>query len=114
MKILEEKEQEYCYKKNNDTYSKACFIYAERWAGLLEKEIDKGDKNIKEVIKQYAKKYSYDADIEGITGFMYGMAVQILSSYWEYGEELKKWHNKEYNYEGEDIINPAILIIENE
>ena len=80
MKILKGKEQEYkdWYEKNSDTYSRACFTYAERWAELLEKEIEESDKDTKEVMKQYAEKYSHDADIEGITGFMFGMAVQIL------------------------------------
>lgn len=111
MKILKGKEQEYkdWYEKNSDPYSRACFTYAERWAELLEKEIEESDKDTKEVMKQYAEKYSHDADIEGITGFMFGMAVQILSLCWEYGEELRKWHNKEYDYEGEGVVNPAIL-----
>ena len=41
MKILEGKEQEYkdWYEKNSDPYGRACFRYAERWAGLLEKKI---------------------------------------------------------------------------
>lgn len=26
-------------------------------------------------------------------------------------EELRKWHNKEYNYEGDGVVNPAILTI---
>lgn len=113
MKILKGKEQEYkdWYEKNSDPYSRACFTYAERWAELLEKEIEESDKDIKEVMKQYANKYSHDADVEGITGFMYGMAVQILSLCWEYGEELRKWHNKEYDYEGEGVVNPAILTV---
>lgn len=113
MKILKGKEQEYkdWYEKNSDPYSRACFTYAERWAELLEKEIEESDKDTKEVMKQYAEKYSHDADIEGITGFMFGMAVQILSLCWEYGEELRKWHNKEYNYEGEGVVNPAILTV---
>ena len=111
MKILKGKEQEYkdWYEKNSDPYSRACFTYAERWAELLEKEIEESDKDTKEVMKQYSEKYSHDADIEGITGFMFGMAVQILSLCWEYGEELRKWHNKEYDYEGEGVVNPAIL-----
>ena len=113
MKILKGKEQEYkdWYEKNSDPYSRACFTYAERWAELLEKEIEESDKDTKEVMKQYAEKYSHDADIEGITGFMFGMAVQILSLCWEYGEELRKWHNKEYDYEGEGVVNPAILTV---
>ena len=50
-------------------------------------------------------------DIAGITGFMYGCAVNALSQLWEYGEELRKWHNKEYNYNGDGVVNPAILTV---
>lgn len=40
MKILEGHEEEYknWYAKNNDEYSRSCFIYAERWAELLEEK----------------------------------------------------------------------------
>ena len=51
------------------------------------------------------------ADIEGITGFMYGCAVNTLSQLWKYGEELRKWHNKDYGYEGDGVVNPAILTV---
>ena len=51
------------------------------------------------------------ADTEGITGFMYGCAVNILSQCWEYGEVLRKWHNKEYDYEGDGVVNPAIMTV---
>lgn len=54
---------------------------------------------------------SHEANIEDITGFMYGMAVNILSQCWQYGEELRKWHNKEYNYEGNGVVNPTILTV---
>ena len=114
MKILEGKEQEYkeWYDKNSDSYSRACFTFAERWAELLEAKIENSDKEISEVFKEYAGELSHTADVEGITGFMYGMAVNILSQIWEYGEELRNWHNKKYNYEGEGVINPALISIE--
>lgn len=110
MKILSGKEQEYTdwYDKNSDGYSRACFTYAERWAELMEKKIEEiGD--ARETIIKYADDLSHEADTEGITGFMYGCAVSILSQCWEYGEELRKWHNKEYNYDGDGVVNPAVL-----
>lgn len=58
-----------------------------------------------------ADRLSLEADTEGITGFMYGASVGILSKCWEYGEELRKWHNKEYDYEGYGVVNPAILTV---
>lgn len=113
MKIKNGKEQIYkdWYDKNSDAYGRACFTYAERWAELMEKAMTNSKYSPMEVISIRAEQLSRAADIEGITGFMYGCAVNILSQCWEYGEELRKWHNKEYNYEGDGVVNPAILTI---
>ena len=110
MKIKSGREKEYeIYVENNskNRYSKAVIDYLERWANLMEKRIADGDK-----IYDIAEQTSYEADTEGITGFMYGCAVNILSQLWEYGEDLRKWHNKEYGYEGEGVVNPAVLTVE--
>ena len=112
MRILEGMEQAYkdWYDLNSDRYSRACFTYAERWAEMLENEIDKtGD--VRKAIIDNAKRLSHEADTEGITGFMYGCAANILSQCWKYGEELRKWHNKEYGYDGDGVVNPAILTL---
>ena len=87
MKIVKGKEQEYkdWYEKNSDPYGRACFTYAERWAEMLEEKIDESKEDAMKVIIDNAEKLSHEADKEGITGFMYGMAVRILSLYWEYG-----------------------------
>lgn len=113
MKILEGKEKEYkdWYDKNSDGYSRACFTYAERWANMLEDLIESSDEDAMTVIVNNADRLSHEADIEGITGFMYGCAVNILVQCWEYGEELRKWHNEEYNYNGDGVVNPAVLTI---
>ena len=113
MKIKKGLEETYknWYEKNTDAYGRACFTYAERWAGLLEKEIEKSEEETQKVIIKCAEKLSHIADVEGITGYMYGCAVNILAQCWEYGEELRKWHNKEYGYEGEGVVNPAIITI---
>ena len=112
MRILEGMEQAYkdWYDLNSDGYSRACFTYAERWAEMLENEIDKtGD--VRKAIAENAERLSHEADAEKITGFMYGCAVNILAQCWEYGEELRKWHNKEYGYDGDGVVNPAILTL---
>jgi hypothetical protein len=70
-------------------------------------------------IKDIAKKTSHDADAEGITGCMYGCAVQALSYFWVHGEELRRWHNlnTQLKDEGEKanedggVLNPAVLNI---
>lgn len=113
MKILKGKEQDYkdWYNKNSDPYGHACFTYAERWAEMLENAIDNSPDESMKVILDNADRLSREADTEGITGFMYGAAVSILSQCWKYGEELRKWHNKEYNYEGDGVVNPAVLAI---
>jgi len=72
-----------------------------------------------ETIKQCAKETSHEADTDGITGFMYGVAVSALSHCWEYGDELRRWHNldTQLDTEGEKanesggVLNPAVLII---
>ena len=112
MKILQGYEKEYkdWYDKNNDKYSRACFTYAERWAEMMEAGIEKSD-NPMQYIVDNAGKLSFEANVEGITGFMYGCAVSILSQCWEYGELLRKWHNKEYGYDGDGVVNPAIVPI---
>lgn len=110
MKIRKGKEKEYkgWYGKNNDPYGRACFTYAERWAELLEEKINNYD-NIMNCIVDNADRLGREADTEGITGFMYGCAVSILSQCWEHGEYLRKWHNKEYGYDGDGVVNPAII-----
>ena len=113
MKILEGKEKEYkdWYDKNSDGYGRACFTYVERWADMLENLIESSDEDVMTIFAENADRLSHEADIEGITGFMYSCAVSILSQCWRYGEELRKWHNKKYNYDGDGVINPAVLSI---
>lgn len=95
---------------NQDFYGRGVYDFAVRWADLLEADIEAvGD--AKKAIVANAKKRSREADTDGITGFMYGCAMSILSQAWEYGEILRKWHNKEYGYEGDGCVNPAILTI---
>ena len=113
MKISSGKEELYkdWYDKNLDDYGHACFTYAERWAEMMETAIAASADSVQKVIEDNADRLSREADIEGITVFMYGYAVNILSQCWEYGEYLRKWHNKEYNYEGDGVVNPAILTV---
>ena len=117
MKIKQGLESEYAqYKANNDDpYSKAAVDYAEQWASLMESAIAEG-----KVIEDVAKQLSHDADTDGITGFMYGCAVEGLAHFWEHGEQLRRWHNldTQIQHEGEKanesggVLNPALLNIE--
>lgn len=91
---------------NKDGYGSGIVRYAENWAKLMQLEIGNGKK-----LTEVADHASHEADTEGITGFMYGAAVQILSHCWIHGEDLRKWHNKDYGHKGDGVINPAILTV---
>jgi hypothetical protein len=102
-------------KQDQDDYGAAVFKYAEKWANLMEKEIVKG-KHIKDIAKDADRQANEGIDI---TGFMYGCAVSLLSKHWEFGEELRKWHNLSIQIkdEGEKanknggVLNPALLTV---
>lgn len=97
--------------------------FSERWAALMEKQIPDGSTSPQTlgilVREDFAKNTSHEADTDGITGFMYGCAVQGLAHFWIHGEELRCWHNKEIQIgtEGDEanqnggVLNPAILNI---
>jgi hypothetical protein len=122
MKIVKGKEQEYAdwKAKNDDPYSARCFSYAEDWADLLEKQMAaEPEMPTEKVIEKYADSFSHLANTDGITGFMYGMAVSILSEAWIHGEPLRRWHNLKTQIGDEGVranekgtvLNPAILNI---
>ena len=66
MKIVKGKEQEYkdWYEKNSDPYGRACFTYAERWAGMMEEKIEASEDDEMKVIVDNATQLSYEADEE--------------------------------------------------
>jgi len=106
---------------NTDPYGRRCFTYAEDWANLLEKRIasDATEPQVMRIIVDHAEEDSHTADTDGITGFMYGAAVSILSHCWTHGEQLRRWHNlkTQLGDEGEKanenvgVLNPALLRI---
>jgi hypothetical protein len=101
-------------KNSKDFYSLGVVNFSKRWAELMEKRIEAGER-----LEDFAKKTSREADTEGITGFMYGCAVSVLSQFWIYGEELRCWHNLDTQLgdEGEKanevgtVLNPALLAV---
>lgn len=99
---------------NTDGYGGGVMSFAERWARLMEGRMANGD-----TLEAYAEEASSLADNEGITGFMYGCAVSILSQVWIHGDQLRRWHNlkTQIGNEGEKanasggVLNPALLNI---
>lgn len=104
-----------CVNANQDEYGSAVMRYAKAWAEKMEILMGDGA-----TIESCAKKSSHDADIEGITGYMYGCAVLILAACWKHGEELRRWHNLyiQIGTEGEranesgGVLNPALIHVE--
>ena len=103
------------FKDNNkDGYGGAVVTYSERWTRLMQVEMASG-KNLEDV----ADATSQEADLEGITGFMYGCAVSTLAACWKYGDQLRRQHNlkTQLGNEGEKanesggVLNPALLSI---
>lgn len=100
--------------KNTDPYGRGVIVFAERWADLMEQKMAAGA-----ALGDIAEQTSHEADTEGITGFMYGCAVQALAESWEHGEQLRRWHNRgtQIGTEGEQanaeggVLNPALLNI---
>jgi len=99
---------------NKDPYGFAVYRYAARFANFTERELAKG-KKLEDVLDDT----SHEADDEGITGFMYGCAVAMLSELWIHGEGLRRWHNlkTQVGDEGEEanesggVLNPAIMVL---
>ena len=97
---------------NKDGYGSGVIRFAARWANLMEQKMSNGAK-----LEDIADAASHEADVEGITGFMYGASVSILSQVWAHGEQLRLWHNlsTQLGNEGEKanesggVLNPALL-----
>ena len=115
MKVKDEAGWKKANDSNTDPYGNACIRYAERWADLMEEKMVNG-----QAIADMAKETSHEADTDGITGFMYGCAVSVLAGAWEYGDELRRWHNLDTQIKDEGakanesggVLNPAIVDIE--
>jgi hypothetical protein len=95
---------------NTDPYGRRCYTYAAAWADLMESRMASGER-----LEDIAKETSHEADTDGITGFMYGAAVSILSGVWEHGEQLRRWHNLDLQrgHEGERANKVAGRILQN-
>ena len=95
--------------------TKSIATYAERWARLMQLDMANG-----KTLEDVAEATSHEADLEGMSGFTYGIAVQLLAQSWIHGDQLRRWHNlaTQIGHEGEraneagTVLNPALLTIE--
>lgn len=98
----------------SDPYSNAVIVFAEKWARIMEGQMLAG-----KTLAECADAAVSLTDDDGITGFMYGAAVSTLAQVWVHGEELRRWHNRQYMSEEKaqaadesgGTVNPAILTI---
>lgn len=103
-----QKWEEWIKINSKGSYNLCTVDFARRWAKYMQHIMKKHNKSI----SQIANKTRSVSDIDGITGFMYGISVSVLSQCWKYGDDLKKWHNKEWGHEdAKGVINPAIISI---
>jgi len=115
MKLKDAEKWKKTVDNNTDDYGSCGVQYAERWANLMEKKMGDGAK-----LEDIAEDASHEADRQGMTGFMYGCAVSILSEVWKHGEQLRRWHNlkTQIGAEGEKanasggVLNPALVYID--
>jgi hypothetical protein len=97
-----------------DPYSARVVSYASDWGRLMQAKMASGA-NLEDI----ASDTSHMADTDGITGFMYGAAVAILSKFWVHGDRLRRWHNKDTQLgtegdaanESGGVLNTAIISI---
>lgn len=87
---LKEAYQEFRTKVCGNFYSAGILRYAERWAAMMEDKIEAGA-----TVAEAAEATHHLADTEYISGFMYGQAVNLLSGYWEHGDELRQWQEQQ-------------------
>jgi len=94
MQISSQENYDLCYNANcNDAYGRAILTFATRWADLMEAYImETHDKDF----HNFADKLSFQADEEGLTGYMFSCAVAFLRDCWIYGKELAAWDSAKW------------------
>lgn len=98
---------------DNDTdLGRGIVYFAARWANLMEAKMAEGAK-----LEDIADEAGREADVYGMSGYTYGLAVAVLSEVWEHGDQFRRWHNlsTQIGNEGElanengGVLNPALI-----
>ena len=91
---------------SKDFYGFSAVKYACRWAKYMQHLMKEHNKTLPEIVDKTSL-FRYTDDV---TGFMYCRVVLVLSQCWKYGEELRRWHNKELGLEDSvGVVNSAML-----
>jgi hypothetical protein len=113
----EDEWNQYVATNSGDPYSKCCVDFAKAWAEEMEERIAAGA-----TVSDCAQAACTEVDRRpgfGITGFMYGAAVSMLSRTWKHGEDLRRWHNLDTQLGDEGVkanedggvLNPAVVTV---
>ena len=83
------------------------------WVKYMQHLMNKHNK----ALPQIAKEACYASNLENTTWsstnvyFIYGDTVGMISQCWKYGEELRRWHNKNWGQENFDgVVNPGNML----
>jgi len=88
-----------------DGYARGIINFADKWARIMQHYRNEGD-----TMKVCMEKAENHLDYLGISGNMYGWAVNLLVAHWKHGSELRVIHNAEYGHTGVGVVNPAVLV----
>jgi hypothetical protein len=94
---------------SHDSYGSTTCKYAEYWVKFMQHLMATRGAELEKI----AEETSNAADMFGMSGFTYGCAVSMICQCWKYGEELRRWHNKQWGApeDAEGVVNPAVLCI---
>jgi|GEM_PF-853326 hypothetical protein len=99
---------ENCKRLNSgESYSRAIIRYTILWVQYMEYLTKKYGMEMSEIWDRCSDL----ANVDGVTGFMYGAAASIISRVWQSGEEFRKCYNSKWNYSGAGTVNPAMLAV---
>ena len=87
--------------------------FAKDWANAMEKKLNAGQK-----LADIAQETSHLPSGRYLSGAAFGLALTYLINAWSLGEELRRWHNKEFGMPGANeipgaVVNPALTNVIN-
>ncbi|MFH0905233.1 MAG: hypothetical protein V1826_00720 [bacterium] len=94
MKCDEKGWEAYKKRHSGDELSLLCFDYAECWARFIQKGLAEG-RSLAEIADECQRKAHqlYGRDLSG--GAMSCGVIPLLVKLWDYGEDFRRWHNRQ-------------------
>jgi len=89
MKIVNSEKWKDLKAKNKSEYGSKIMFFAEKWADLMEVEIEKGS-----TVAEAAEATRHNTGITGMSGEQFSCATTSLYNCWEHGETLADWYDE--------------------